>query len=56
MGVTEKSTLYIPISECGKLVKVILNSFCYELVPPKDLRSKIRKHCFSLHLEFGNFT
>jgi hypothetical protein len=30
------TTLNIPISEDGKLVKVTLNSFlCYELMPPK---------------------
>ena len=43
VGFTTVATLNTPISECGKLVKVILNSFTL-LVPPKDLRSKTRKH------------
>ena len=33
----------------GKLVKVILNHQHYELMPPKNLRSKIRKHCSTWH-------
>ena len=43
-------TLNIPISECGKLVKVILNSLCYELVPPKDLGSIV--HLGIMHLKY----